>query len=178
MARRGYLSVKFNFPFMEPMWSLTRRPDPKDVLVGCYRKVLDEVRTQHLEKLVIGGMGLGAAVASHTVSDAPGRSDVDGLFFLGYPIHRPDDPEELGVKHLFEILKPMLFISGSRDSSAQPERLKNLVSELEPRASLHLVEGRNQSLNVRLGRRVYFKMLDRTATILEEWLKTRISQRR
>lgn len=56
MARRGFLTVKFNFPYMGPRWRLIRTPDPKGVLVGCYRRVLDEVKSQHSpEKLVIGG---------------------------------------------------------------------------------------------------------------------------
>src|SRR6266436_9477707 len=74
-------------------------PEPraqKEVLVGCYRRVLDEVMSQYSpEKLVIGGLSMGAAVASHTVADKPGRADIDGLFYFSYPIHRPGEPEEL-----------------------------------------------------------------------------------
>jgi len=177
MARRGFLTVKFNFPYMEPRWRLVRTPNPKQVLVGCYRRVLDEVRSQHSpEKIVIGGLSMGAAVASHTVADKPGRSDVDGLFYFSYPIHRPGKPEELGAKHLFQISKPMLFVSGTRDANAQPEQLKDLISKLGPKARLHLVEGGDRSFNVRNGRAVYFKTLDRTATVLEDWVKTQVSQ--
>src|SRR5260370_37519524 len=133
MARRGFLTVKFNFPYMEPRWRLTRTPDSKEVLVGCYRRVLDEGRSQYRpEKLVIGGLSMGAAVASHTVADKPGRSDVDGLFYFSYPIHRPGKPEELVANHLFQISMPMMIISGTRDPNARPEHLKNRISKIGP----------------------------------------------
>ncbi|OLD13355.1 MAG: hypothetical protein AUI93_01305 [Crenarchaeota archaeon 13_1_40CM_3_52_10] len=176
MARRGFLTVKFNFPYMEPRWRLTRTPNPKEVLVGCYRRVLNEVRSQHSPgKLVIGGLSMGAAVASHIVADKPGRSDVDGLFYFGYPIHRPGRPEELGVKHLFQISKPMLFISGTRDPNARPEQLKDLISELGPGARLHLIDDGDRFLNARKGRAIYFKTLDRSATVLEDWIRTQVN---
>jgi len=176
MARRGFLTVKFNFPYMEPRWRPTRTPDPKEVLVGCYRRVLDEIRSEFSPKrLIIGGLAMGAAVASHAVTDKPGRGDIEGLFYFGYPIHRPRKPEELGVKHLFQISKPMLFISGTRDPNAQLERLKDLVSRLGPRARLQVVEGGDRSLNTGNGRAIYFKTLDRTATVLEDWVKTEIN---
>ena len=177
MARRGFLTVKFNFPYMEPRWRLVRTPDPKQVLVGCYRRVLDEVRSQYgPEKLIIGGLSMGAAVASHVVADKPGRSDVDGLFYLSYPIHRPGKPEELGIKHLFQISKPMLFVSGTRDPNARPEQLKDLISKLGPKTRLHKVEGGDRSLNTRHGRVIYFKTLDRIATVLEDWVNTQMDR--
>ncbi len=176
MARRGFFTVKFNFPYMEARFRLTRTPDPKEVLVGCYRKILDEVRSrQSPGKLVIGGLSMGAAVASHVVADKPGRSDVDGLYYLSYPIHKPGRPEELGIKHLSQISKPMLFISGTRDPNAQQEQMEGLVSKLGPRASLHMVEGGDQSFNPRKGRAIYFKRLDGTATLLEDWIKTQVN---
>jgi len=176
MARRGFLTVKFNFPYMEPRWRLLRTPNPKQALIGCYRRVLDEVRSQHNpEKIVIGGLSMGAAVASHTVADKPGRSDIGGLFYFSYPIHLPGKPEDLGVKHLFQISKPMLFISGTRDPNARPEQLKELISKLGPKAMLHTVEGGDRSLNTRKGRAIYFKTLDRIATVLEDWVQTQVS---
>lgn len=176
MARRGFLTVKFNFPYMEARFRLTRTPDPKEVLVACYRKVLDEVMSSHRpEKLVIGGLSMGAAVASHVVADKPGRSDVCALYYLSYPIHRPGRPEDLGVKHLSQISKPMLFISGTRDPYAERDQLADLVSKLGPNARLHIVEGGDHSLNPRKGRAIYSKRLDQTSNVLEEWLRTQLN---
>jgi len=176
MARRGFFTIKFNFPYMEARFRLRRTPDAKEVLVGCYRKVIDEVMSRKRpEKFVIGGLSMGAAVASHVVADKPGRNDVDGLYYLSYPIHRPGRPEELGVKHLSQISKPMLFISGTRDPNARPEQMEDLVSKLGPNASLHPVEGADRSFNPHKGRAIYFKRLDQIATVLENWIKTQVN---
>jgi uncharacterized protein len=177
MARRGFLTVKFNFPYMQARFRLTRTPDPKEVLVGCYRRVLDEIMSCYSpKKLVIGGLSMGAAVASHVIADKPGRSRVDGLYYLSYPIHRPGRPEELGVKHLSQVSKPTLFISGTRDPNAQQEQLEDLVSKLGSKASLHMVEGADDSFNPRKGRAIYFKRLDSIAAVLEDWLRTQVKQ--
>lgn len=176
MARRGFFTVKFNFPYMEARFRLKRVPDTKEILVGCYRKVLDEVMSlRGPEKLVIGGLSLGAAVASHVVADKPGRGDVDGLYYLSYPIHRPGRPEELGVKHLFQISKPMLFISGTRDPNAQQAQMVDLVSKIGPKAMLHTVDGGDHSLNPHKGRAIYSKRLDNTATVLEDWVRSQVN---
>ncbi len=118
---------------------------------------------------------MGAAVASHVAADRPGRSDLDGLFYFGYPIHLPGRPEELGVKHLFQISKPMLFVSGTLDPNAQTEQLKDLISKLGPKARLHFVEGGDHSFNTHMGRAIYPKTLDGTATVLENWVKTQVN---
>src|SRR2546427_467874 len=95
--------------------------------------------------------------------------------FSIYPILRPGRPEELGVKHLFQISKPMLFISGTRDPNARPEQLKDLISELGPGARLHLIDDGDRFLNARKGRAIYFKTLDRSATVLEDWIRTQVN---
>lgn len=118
---------------------------------------------------------MGAAVASHVAADKPGRTDLDGLFYFSYPIHLAGRPGELGVKHLFQISKPMLFVSGTRDPNAQTEQMKDLISKLGPKARVHIVEGADHSLNTHMGRTIYPKTLDGTATVLENWVKTQVS---
>src|SRR5437867_12423175 len=93
------------------------------------------------------GIVVGAAVASHVVADKPGRSDVDGLFYLSYPIHRTGRPEELGVNHLSQISRPMLFISGTRDTNARQKHHEALNSKIGLQPSLHMVERAKHSLN-------------------------------
>lgn len=131
MARRGFLTVKFNFPYMEPRFRPLRRADPRNVLVACYHHVLDEtIRvTGSAANIYVGGLSLGAAVTSHVVSDEPCRDDVSGLFFLSYPIHYPRHPERVGVQHLRQISRPMLFVAGTKDPWSGPEVLKRVVQE-------------------------------------------------
>src|SRR4051794_24126526 len=59
LARQGYLSIKFNFPYTEQG---RRAPDPRPVLEACYRSVIAAVRTDEAlrpPQLIIGGKSLG-----------------------------------------------------------------------------------------------------------------------
>ena len=64
LARQGYLSVRFNFPYTEQG---RRAPDPAPVLEACYRSVITAVRTDEAlrpPQLIIGGKSLGGRIAS------------------------------------------------------------------------------------------------------------------
>src|SRR6266571_4837534 len=85
LARNGILTAKFNFPYMEARKKL---PDRPEVLKASYARVLKEVKTSpyHPGKVMIGGKSMGGRIASMIAADG---AEVDGLFFLGYPLHAP-----------------------------------------------------------------------------------------
>ncbi|HZD13396.1 MAG TPA: alpha/beta family hydrolase, partial [Candidatus Binatus sp.] len=58
LARRGFLSVKFNFPYME---ARRRVPDRRDVLEDSYRRVVEHVRIGPYSpsKFFVGGKSMG-----------------------------------------------------------------------------------------------------------------------
>src|SRR5262245_10268642 len=65
LARHGYLSIRFNFPYTEQG---RRAPDPAPVLEACYQSIVRAVRTDEAlrpPQLVIGGKSLGGRIASH-----------------------------------------------------------------------------------------------------------------
>src|SRR5712664_1034277 len=59
-----------------------------------------------------------------------------------------------------------------------PDRSKWRIwfQKLGPKASLHMVDGGDQSFNPGKGRAIHSKRLDGTATVLEDWLKTQVYQ--
>jgi len=146
----------------------TRKPDRKEVLVDCYRRVVEETRKSEWKpkSLFVGGISMGAAVSSHVVADGPEMSGLKGLFFLSYPLHRPGDPDILGDKHLRKILQPMIFVAGTRDANAEPKALKSAVSRLGSRIQIHWVEGADQRFNKRKGNAIYSKTLGEIVQIL------------
>src|SRR5207253_7881775 len=92
-------------------------PDPKARLESCYRAVIDAMRKRKKLKsnrLVIGGKSMGGRIASQVA--AANAENIDGLVFLGYPLHAPGRPDKLRDEHLPEIKAPMLFVQGSRDA--------------------------------------------------------------
>jgi uncharacterized protein len=151
LATRGYVAVKFNFPYTERGG---RAPDPAPVLEACYARVIEAIRHDPQiapRRLVIGGKSLGGRMASHLAAKG---EDVAGLIFLGYPLHPAGKPERLRVAHLDQIQSPMLFFAGTRDPLCNLDLLTETIRRLPARVTLHVIEGADHSFKLpkRLGR--------------------------
>ena len=141
LTNRGFLTVKFNFDYIEQK---RRVPDPQPKLQARYRTVVSEVLAEnHPKRLVIGGKSMGGRVASYIAGDIP---EVSGLLFLGYPLHPPGKQDQLRDAHLYELHRPMLFISGTRDTFAERSLIEKVVSRIGDRAKLVWIEGGDHSL--------------------------------
>jgi predicted alpha/beta-hydrolase family hydrolase len=57
-------------------------------------------------------------------------------------------PSDFRARHLFAVDLPMLFIQGARDSLAERGLLERLVTQIGPRATLHVVEDADHSFHV------------------------------
>jgi uncharacterized protein len=141
LAKRGFLTVKFNFPYME---ARRRVPDRREILEESYRTVVDQARngTPKPTRLFIGGKSMGGRIASQIAANGV---DVNGLFFLGYPLHPIGKTDQLRDEHLYRIKKPMLFVSGTRDSFAREDLLETVVSKIGPNAEIHWIQNGDHS---------------------------------
>jgi len=168
LAEKGYLTVKFNFPYMEARRKI---PDKREVLEASYRQVIEEVKASRYqpERIFVGGKSMGGRIASQVVASGV---NVEGLFFLGYPLHRPGHLEILRDEHLYRIEKPMLFLSGTKDQFAKRELLDAVVSKLGARAEIHWIEGGDHSFNTRQGKDALVKTYDEALETLDNWLRT------
>lgn len=141
LARRGFLSIRFNFDYMNQR---RRVPDRQPKLQARYRSVVAEVISQYKpRRLFIGGKSMGGRVASYIAGDTAG---VDGLIFLGYPLHPPGKPDQRRDAHLYILKMPMLFISGTKDTFAGRDLLEKIVTKIGSNATLVWVEGGDHSL--------------------------------
>jgi uncharacterized protein len=146
MADRGFLSVAFNFDYIERQKKI---PDPQPKMQALFRNVIERVKGEFApRRIVIGGKSMGGRVASYIAKDAP---DVKGLVFLGYPLHPPSQPDKKRDAHLYEIPQPMLFLSGTRDALAQRTLLEDVVEKLGSRATLVWTVGGDHSLKASKG---------------------------
>ncbi len=144
LAARGLGTITFNFLYSEKG---AGAPDRNDKLEACYRNVVDAFHAGAFGKdfggrLVIGGKSMGGRIASQI---APGRDDLAGLIFLGYPLHPPGQPAKLRSKHLPDIKAPMLFIQGERDAFGTPEELRPILRGSRAPVELCVVEGGDHS---------------------------------
>lgn len=146
LAERGIDVVTFNFLYLEQGRKI---PDPGPRLEACYRKVIDAViKHKRLKgnRLVIGGKSMGGRIASQVA--AVSEESIDGLVFLGYPLHPPGRPDKLRSEHLPKIKAPMLFVQGSRDAFGTKEEIASIIKKLKLPAELFAIEGGDHSLKV------------------------------
>ena len=163
LSRRGFLSVDFNFDYMAQGRKI---PDPMPRLQARYRSVIQETVTNyHPGRLFVGGKSMGGRVASMIAHE---MSEIDGLIFLGYPLHPPGKPDQLRVAHLYTAGKPMLFVSGTKDPFAEHKLLENVVKKIGANATLMWVEGGDHSLNIR---KSGVNTLADTATSIDTWVR-------
>jgi len=165
LARKGLLTVKFNFPYME---ARKKVPDKRVILEASYRRILEEVRSSKDKpsRMFIGGKSMGGRIASMIVAEG---EDVNGLFFLGYPLHPPGRQDRLRDEHLYKIDKPMLFVSGTRDNFANRDLLAKVTAKL-PTAKVHWIEGGDHSLNKGNGKEELARTYEEVIGILSDWV--------
>lgn len=168
LAKQGFIAVKFNFPYME---AGRKVPDRKDVLEESYRTTIEQARS-HIangSRMFIGGKSMGGRIASQVV--AADGTDVEGLFFLGYPLHPPGRVEQLRDQHLYKIKKPMLFMSGTRDSFARKDLLEKVIQRIGPNAQLHWIEGGDHSFKTPESKSGILEGTEEALSVLLEWLE-------
>lgn len=145
-ADRGFDAMTFNFLYKEKGKSV---PDPKAKLEACYQAVIDAaLKHKKLKgnKLVIGGKSMGGRIASQVAAVHP--TGIDGLVFLGYPLHPPGRPDKMRDEHLKEIRAPMLFCQGSRDAFGTEEEIKAIIKKHRLPATLYVIESGDHSFKV------------------------------
>ncbi len=136
LTEHGFLSLRFNFPFAQ---AGKRRPDKDAVLERAFAEavsLLGRDPTAAPAHLFLGGKGLGGKVAAQM---ATARLRVEGLFFLGHPLHPADKPEKVEADHLYRIISPMLFCCGTRDRYCDLETLRRTLARVGAPTSLHVV---------------------------------------
>jgi len=173
LAERGIATLRYQFPYMEKGG---KRPDPPKLAHATVRAAVAEaVRRVPDLPLIAGGKSFGGRMTSQAQAAAPLRG-VQGLAFLGFPLHPAGRPAQDRGKHLFDVQIPMLFLQGTRDALAALDEFKPLCKALGPRATLTLFEDADHSFHVpaRTGKKdaqVRAEMLDAFA----KWIAVAIA---
>jgi predicted alpha/beta-hydrolase family hydrolase len=168
LSEVGIATLRFQFPYMEKG---SRRPDPPALCHATVRAAV--ARAAWLAQglpLIAGGRSFGGRMTSQAQAKAalPG---VQGLAFLGFPLHPAGRPSDERGRHLVDVTVPMLFLQGSRDELAEPSLLQPLVARLGSRATLRLIDAANHSFHVpaRSGRNDR-QVLEELVQALDDWI--------
>ena len=149
LAKAERRVVLFNFPYSERRAKI---PDPPTTLEATIVAVAEYARKSlGAKRLVLGGKSMGGRICSQAVAKG---LEVEGLVFLGYPLHPPGRTDVLRDAHLPGIPCPMLFVQGTRDAFARWDLLTKTLARLKERATLFEIPEGDHSFRVpkKLGR--------------------------
>ncbi|MCH2171570.1 hypothetical protein MK489_12370 [Myxococcota bacterium] len=145
LTEQRYLTLRFNFPFAE---ANKKRKDSMPVLRRALQAAIATLNadpTAAPAHLFVGGIGLGAQVASGL---AGARLRVDGLMLMGFPLHKSNAPEDLQADDLFRVVAPMLFIQGTRDRFCDVNALRNTLGRVGAPTTMFVSQDADHQLRV------------------------------
>jgi predicted alpha/beta-hydrolase family hydrolase len=146
LAEKGFITLRLNF---QKKQKLKTRPDSQGKLIQTWVCVYDFLKSGYsykCEKIIAVGKSMGGRVASQMIAQR--LMDVDGLIFLGYPLHAPGKKDTLRDAHLYDIKNPVLFFAGTRDSLCDLSRLNGVLDKLICQWDLEIIEGGDHSFNL------------------------------
>ena len=174
LEERGIATLRYQFPYMEKGG---RRPDPPRLAHATVRAAVEEaIRLMPDIPLIAGGKSFGGRMTSQAQAAEPLRG-IQGLAFLGFPLHPAGRPAQDRGKHLFEVQIPMLFLQGTRDALAMLDQLEPICKALGKVATLKLFQDADHSFHVpaRTGKKdpqIRGEMLD----ALAQWIESTIAR--
>ena len=144
----GFATLRFDFPYRAQG---RRMPGPAAHAIATWNAVVEVARGRSAEQRIwAAGKSYGGRMASMAVADGLA---VDGLIYLGYPLHAPGKPEKPRADHLPVIQAPQLFVEGTADPFIQPiGQFEEAVSACQD-ARVAWVDGGGHSFEVRGQRR-------------------------
>lgn len=167
LAAAGWTAVTFDFPYRAAGRKL---PDPRPVLEAAWRAVLHHTAERFAPRdVVIGGRSMGGRMAAHVAADG---AAVDGLVFLGFPLHPTGKPDVARAEPLARIAAPMLFVQGTRDALADRALLRGVLDGL-PRATLVELEDGDHGFRVPKRHGTETEVRARIAGAIVSWLDGR-----
>ncbi|MGJ7602777.1 alpha/beta hydrolase family protein [Variovorax sp. LT1R20] len=171
LAQRRIATLRYQFPYMEK--GLKRVDSP--ALAHSTVRAAVRSAAHHLDgvRLFAGGKSFGGRMTSQVQALDP-MQGVEGLIFLGFPLHPSGAPSIDRAAHLYEVEVPMLFVHGTRDKLAEPEQMRPVLHGLGPLATSMEIENAEHSFSVpkRSGRsneEALDEMLDGLALWTQAW---------
>lgn len=168
LCTRGIAVLRYQFPFIE---NGSKRPDTPKTAHATVRAAVDRMNDKLPDiRLFAGGKSFGGRMTSQAQSIEALRR-VEGLVFVGFPLHPAKKPAMERAQHLAAVECPMLFLQGTRDDLADLGLLRPVVVSLEVRASLVVVDDADHAFHVRVSSgSTDDAVLNRLAEETVEWM--------
>ncbi|MFN0179128.1 MAG: alpha/beta family hydrolase [Gemmatimonadales bacterium] len=145
LAAREIATLRYQFPYMETGGG---RPDTPVVAAATVQSAVQVANELAPDlPLFAGGKSFGGRMTSTAASRAQ-LARVDGLVFVGFPLHPPRRPAITRAEHLDLVNVPMLFLQGTRDDLADLTLIREVVARLGPLATMVEVDQANHAFEV------------------------------
>jgi predicted alpha/beta-hydrolase family hydrolase len=168
LARRDIATLRYEYPYMT---AGSKRPDPYAKLETITREVVAHA-ADNLPKLrlIAGGKSMGGRMTSQAQAKAT-LERVEGLVFLGFPLHPTGAPGTARAEHLKSVRIPMLFHQGTRDTLADLDLMRSVHADIADRATMHICDGADHGFAVlKRSGRSNSDVLDEIADSTRDWL--------
>jgi len=168
LAAHHVATLRYQFPYMERKG---RAPDKPAVLMDTVDAAIAvaAVAAPNLP-LFAGGKSMGGRMTSQAAArnSLPG---VHGLVFFGFPLHPPGAPGVSRADHLAKVTIPMLFLQGTRDTFADLQLLRPVISKLGSLPTLHILDTADHSFHVlKSSKRTDADALEELAATTASWI--------
>jgi uncharacterized protein len=175
LAAGGIATLRFQFPYMQ---AGRRSPDSPRIAEATVAAAVGKAAALAPElPLVAGGKSFGGRMTSGAAASGL-LPQVQGLVFLGFPLHPPGQPGTRRADHLDQINSPMLFLQGTRDQFAQLDLISEVCNRLGARATLQLIDGGDHSFGVpKRSGRTPADVLAQLVASIAEWSRSRVLNR-
>lgn len=169
LRAEGFGVARFNFPYSEQG---RRMPGPAAHAVATWVAAVEWARAEAPgARIWACGKSYGGRMAS--MAAAEGMS-VEGLIYLGYPLHPPGKPEKPRVEHLPAVVPAQLFVEGTNDPFVQPlSQLEEAVASCRD-ARIAWVEGGGHSFEVKGNKRAPSVVGASLAPVVAEFVHGRL----
>lgn len=144
LAAQGIATLRYQFPYMEQGG---KRVDSPAVATATVRAAVAFAAAAFPGPLFAGGKSFGGRMSSTAQAERP--LPVQGLVFVGFPLHPAGKPGVTRAAHLARVAVPMLFLQGTRDELADNALVDEVLQALGSRASLERFNDADHAFHVR-----------------------------
>lgn len=166
LASLQIATLRYNFLYTEQK---KKRPDfPAIAHVAVAAAITKAHELLPKLPLIAGGKSFGGRMTSQYISANP-LPFVNGLAFVGFPLHPAGKPAIDRAEHLATIKIPILFLQGTKDALASWDLITEVCSK-HPLATLAAFEGADHSFKA--GKK---NLIPEIAAKLNDWMDSQRS---
>ena len=145
LAASGVTVLRYNLPFRVARPSGPPRPGDAAADREGIRAAVESLRGMVSRLVLAGGHSYGGRQTSIAASEDSNLAQA--LVFLSYPLHPPRRPADLRTAHFPQIVRPCLFVHGTRDPFGSPAEMEDALKLIRGPVELYLVDGAGHDLN-------------------------------